>query len=183
MMTEQLRFSLLSAPLAAIDRRALSQAWYSALDLANPKQRGATGAPPMRSGDARVATPASPLAPVPTAPTTRPTSMPCAHAKRTSVALPPFGDERRAQRTPLARRIERVFCQPRLAVKRATFSLGAGAGRVVVTLQQRGARLHLVAVCPPNARPAVARALGQARFALAARGIALDVVDREVQCI
>ena len=34
MMTQQLEVSILAAPLAAIDRRALSQAWYSALHLA-----------------------------------------------------------------------------------------------------------------------------------------------------
>ena len=34
MMTQQLEVSILAAPLAAIDRRVLSQAWYSALRLA-----------------------------------------------------------------------------------------------------------------------------------------------------
>ena len=40
MMTQQLEVSILAAPLAAIDRRALSQAWYSALHLAGPDQQG-----------------------------------------------------------------------------------------------------------------------------------------------
>ncbi len=35
MMTQQLHVSILAAPLAAIDPRALSQAWYSALRLAH----------------------------------------------------------------------------------------------------------------------------------------------------
>ena len=39
MMTQQLEVSILAAPLAAIDRRALSQAWYSALHLARPDRR------------------------------------------------------------------------------------------------------------------------------------------------
>src|SRR6202034_3463065 len=39
MMTQQLEVSILAAPLAAIDRRALSQAWYSALHLATPDRR------------------------------------------------------------------------------------------------------------------------------------------------
>ncbi len=30
-MTQQLEVSILAAPLAAIDRRVLSQAWYAAL--------------------------------------------------------------------------------------------------------------------------------------------------------
>jgi hypothetical protein len=53
-----------------------------------------------------------------------------------------------------------------------TFAL-PGAGRVHVTLQGRGASLRLVALCSPAAREAVARALSEARYALALRGITL----------
>src|ERR1700678_3424391 len=37
MMTDRLRVSVVAAPLAAIDPRALSQAWYSALHLARER--------------------------------------------------------------------------------------------------------------------------------------------------
>ncbi|HEY1429269.1 MAG TPA: hypothetical protein VGF18_06830, partial [Candidatus Tumulicola sp.] len=43
-MTEQLRVSIVAAPLAAIDPRALSQAWYSALHLARESRAPLAGA-------------------------------------------------------------------------------------------------------------------------------------------
>ena len=79
--------------------------------------------------------------------------------------------ERRNVRSALARKIERTFLDPRTQAQRATFAVGNGAERVHVSLQTTGDRVRLVAVCAPSARPAVARALAQARFALAARGI------------
>ena len=49
-------------------------------------------------------------------------------------------------------------------------------------LHASGTRVRLIALCSPALRRTVARALGQARFALAARGIALngDVVEGEL---
>jgi hypothetical protein len=52
---------------------------------------------------------------------------------------------------------------------------------VHVALHGSGASLRLVAVCAPSVRAAVARALEQARYALAARGIAIvpQMEDRD----
>src|SRR5579863_7674683 len=42
MITQELQVSILAAPLAAMDRRALSQAWYSALGIAPRTIRAAS---------------------------------------------------------------------------------------------------------------------------------------------
>jgi len=81
--------------------------------------------------------------------------------------------ERRAGRSPLARRIERTFLDPARPVRRATFTLEGTRARVHVALQSRASGVRLVAVCPAASRAGVARALDQARYALATRGIAL----------
>jgi hypothetical protein len=178
MMTQQLRASILTAPLAAIDRRALSQAWYSALHLARP--------------NAAAPTPSRPNAPS-TASATPPGSAKSGAAAAKPVAANPpalvwtragvreatvdAATDRRAPRTRLARDIERAFLDPRMRRERSTFSVGNGAARVVVVLQNVGDRVRLVAICAPACKIAVARALADARFALASRGIALDIDD------
>jgi hypothetical protein len=171
MMTRQLQVSILAAPLAAIDRRALSQAWYSALRLARdgrpaPLTRVSEphGAQARKRGRIQ-ATPGGVRNE--------------AHAPPGVVGLksrPMAGYDaawrivdRRAERSPLAGQIESVLFDPRSQVKRASFTIGSG--RVHVLLQSKGDRVALVALCPPALRGIVARALAQARFALAARGI------------
>lgn len=176
MMTQQLGVSILSAPLAALDRRALSQAWFSALHLARESVHPAASEPsvPPRSAPAIKSTDSE---------TERP------HARSTSDGPPSTAREsdskrpahmsaaadRRASRSPLARRIERTFLDPRANVKRATFSVGEEGVRVHVVLQSRGERVHLVALCAPRVRDTVVQALAQARYALASRGIVIDV--------
>jgi hypothetical protein len=71
---------------------------------------------------------------------------------------------------PLSRRIERTFFRPNAPVRRATFSLGRGGARVHIILQSRAGTVTLVALCRPEMRQLVARALAQARLTLAARG-------------
>jgi hypothetical protein len=179
MMTQQLRASILTAPLAAIDRRALSQAWYSALHLARPNAAAPTPSRPNApstasatspgSAKSGVATAAKPIAPNPSALVrTR------AGVREATVDA---ATDRRVPRTRLARDIERAFLDPRMRRERSTFSVGNGAARVVVVLQNVGDRVRLVAICAPACKIAVARALADARFALASRGIALDIDD------
>jgi hypothetical protein len=179
MMTQQLRASILSAPLAAIDRRALSQAWYSALHIA-------------RLAEERDA-------PKPLRPCTPPSaSHPLAKARDASAAqrggfpeaprVPARSSERRtaaealvdrrAPRSSLARQIEKIFFDPQGRVERSTFSLERGGARVHVVLQSKGDRIALIAICAPEQKDMVARALAQARYALASRGIAIDVEER-----
>lgn len=173
MMTQQLSFSILSAPLAAIDRRSLSQAWYSALHLAHDRS-----AAPSSSSAAETTKSATHFC----NPRER-TSEQSAAAHEARRAAPDRRDrvrsdatpERRAARSPLARRIERTFLNPARRIERATFVIEGSQARVHVALQHAPGGLRLIAVCPPSVRGGVIRALEEARFALAARGIALHV--------
>jgi hypothetical protein len=177
MMTQQLGFSILTAPLAAIDRRALSQAWYSALHLASP--------PAVREpAGARVALPRSSERAL------HPHGAVHRSHRTPSIRFVPVqpgarggcnaaGLERRAPRSPLARRIERCFLDPARRVERASFTLSGGKSRVHVALQSSADGLRLIAVCPPSVRDAVSHA--QARYALAARGIAFAYDVTEMQ--
>lgn len=177
MMTQQLGFSILSAPLAAIDRRALSQAWYSALHLA--REHAAPAQPPRSRASCAPAVPCNKRT------NERGTfssqredrsahASTARHERGTAV-------ERRAVRSPLARKIERVFLDPVRRPVRATFTLG-GASRVHVALQSTSGGVRLIALCAPELRTRVARALDEARYALARRGIALDASIGEHAC-
>ncbi len=182
MMTEQLGISILCAPVAAMDRRALSQAWYSALHLADCAPR-ATRAP-SQGRTAAVPQGCEPLAHGDAA----------EHSKqpvRMMRAIPELeragrilGDppERRASRSSLARRIERAFLRPASDVKHATFRIEGTRARVHVALQTSGNRVRLVAVCRQELQARVRAALAQARFALASRGIVLDIETEGAAC-
>jgi hypothetical protein len=167
------RIDVLTTRLAATDRRALSQAWYSALHLA---ERSSSA---MRSAGARSAPwPAGALPhrsgwlPVPRRAPATVAAPACARgpsARRGGVAL---GSERRAAKTALAGRLERAL------VRRAAdnaFTLRAGAGRVHLIVRSEGTRMRVVAICAPAARERVERALAQARFVLAGHGLPLEV--------
>ncbi len=174
-ITEDLNFSVLTAPLAAVDRRALSQAWYSALY--------APQAAPARQSSERPQMPRAQRS------TERQPSMqrdvpdkrqasPPEHARELFAAGAPQ-TERRAARTPLATKIQRALVHRGSAPRRAAFALEGDRGRVQVMLQLRGPQLILVALCAPPAAPQVARALEQARYSLALRGIDLHAQTRE----
>lgn len=170
MMTQQLGFSILTAPLAAIDRRSLSQAWYSALHLASAKTQPAstqarTGGVPPRDRGTRAALSAAGGG------AKRPISFVPARTVQTANSRPAEAPERRAARSTLARRIERTFLNPVARVQRATFTVEGTSARVHVALQSTKDGVRIVAVCPPSIRTRVSRALDEVRYALAARGI------------
>ncbi len=172
MMTQQLGFSVLTAPIAAIDRRALSQAWYSALHLArqSPQQQTAKSASVREEAAHRKPAPLTERSGI------RPTAslgagLRAAPHSRRADATPV---ERRSLRSPLARKIEHLFLRPNDTTTRATFTIDGSSARVHVSMQQTRSGLRLVAVCSSRARESVARALEQARYSLAARGIAID---------
>jgi hypothetical protein len=172
MTTErQLEISVLAAPLAAIDRRGLSQAWYSALHLARDASPAPRGASCLAEAKKHANAALAPAAEAPRRALVVATQR--QGGTRSSGARSAGTVERRSPRSPLARRIERAFLDPRVRATLATFATGTGDARVVVTMHGSGERVALVALCAPHARRAVARALDQARFALAARGIAL----------
>lgn len=177
MMTAQLELSILAAPVAAIDPRSLSQAWYSAL-------RFGTQAPPdsvVRSHGDRTQTLTNRSTPAADAQAlrSRQCDRPRAAVERRGRAVA-GGDSSnnalryRAARALLAERIERAFAGSNAHPKRATFSMGRGTARVVVILQTNGKRTMLLALCRPELRGVVGRALAEARCALAARGFGIE---------
>src|SRR5947209_12295227 len=130
-ITEHLEFSVVNAPLAQIDRRALSQAWYSALygdKGALPKSQRARSKDvqqPLRSGEAQA--PEKPIKrKTPIVPPNR--RAPGSSPLRAGTAE----FDRRAARSALARNIERRFLRPGAPVRTATFALQGERGRVQV---------------------------------------------------
>lgn len=171
-MTQQLGFSVLTAPIAAIDRRALSQAWYSALHLdhQSPKREAPAKPTCARSEHAE----SRHLERATHATTTRAVAPLHVHRGTQRTRTGSASVDRRSLRSPLARKIEHLFLRPNTPTTRATFTIDGSAARVHVSMQQTRSGLRLIAVCPSHARERVARALEQARYALAARGIAID---------
>jgi hypothetical protein len=173
MTTQPLSVSMISAPLASIDRRALSQAWYSALHLsqraASPQANGPKDEPahsqsgftPLRGAKAFAAR-------------TKVVSLAERRALKTRPRVGGSAVERRTAKTPLARRIERALLRPTEPLKRVTLAVDSSGARVHVMLQTTRAGVKLIAMCSPRVRDAVDRALAQVRFALAARGIEVD---------
>lgn len=171
MMTQELNVCVLSAPLAAIDRRALSQAWYSALHGASERKgppaeqvrRGIVKSDDNRTRPQRTLRGYFGARKAESAIVSRERNAK-AHERWAGWYL-----DRRTRQSSLAHRIERRFLNPGAGLQRATFS--AGGKRVHVMVQASAGRVRLVAVCSPALREAVARALAQARFALASRGV------------
>lgn len=174
-LTQPLEFSVLCAPLAAIDRRALSQAWFSALGLSQgrsvskgSRRRCASGTPLRLAASSLRSAPG------------------CPHARNVTTAAPSrervleepgLGKSEtlleRRRPSQLARRIERRFAVRRVP-RRASIVLAGERARVHLTLQVDGSRARIVAICPRAVERHVARALAEARYALARRGIALE---------
>ncbi len=176
MMTNRLEVSILAAPLAAIDRRALSQAWYSALRLAPQPAPASLGPPRRRAGDANGAgRPGGLHGSRSVKAGMIPLNLSRGKSAVTHAAREGAGGLRRVPRgARLAERIERRFADPQANPKRATFAVGLGNARVHVVLQTSGGRTTLLALCKPEVRILVARALIQARTALAARGVGIE---------
>lgn len=181
MMTQQLQVSILAAPLAAIDRRTLSQAWYSALRF---RQRSAQ-MPPTRGLDPRRDKTAGTTARgawVASIGTPKQSATVCRLFEPRGASVPdseaPLRRSNGAPR-PLATAIEEAFWDPATRPRRATFSMGRGGARVHVLVQTNGGAAALVALCPPAYSRQVSRALAQARRSLAARGVVADLHLRE----
>ncbi len=170
MMTQQLGFTVLSAPVALCDRRALSEAWYSALHV----QKARTPATHRVRSDAALRNSNSGAAQESVSGKMTGVSSSVAVRVATAPALPGSPpNDRRLLRSKLARRIEQAFLAPKSPPKHATFALDGARGRVQILLRENAGQTQIVALCPPAAREIVAHALSQARYALALRGIAI----------
>ncbi|HZZ64193.1 MAG TPA: hypothetical protein VFE17_01720 [Candidatus Baltobacteraceae bacterium] len=177
-ITDHLNFSVLSAPLESIDRRTLSQAWYSALFTAQ-------AASPSRLPDNKNSLPTTlrPHQKYADANAMRPCPQKPRAGKESAASVGAMTVvERRRQTTSLAIKIERALRARRANVSTMAFTIKEGNARVQLLMHGTGARLTLVALCPASAKAHVARALAQARYALSLRGVDLYAETREQQC-
>lgn len=177
-ISEQFGISILCAPMAQIDRRSLSQAWYSAIC----RTSGGAVASPQEVGKRAAARTGSSPPGAQRHSAARSSSRPLTCGARRSDAIKPLPGERRAA-PPLARKIGQAVVKALSSPKapaRATFALDAALGRVQILLQTSHDAVRIVAICTRSARGEVARAIEKARYALAARGVAASamVVER-----
>src|SRR5579864_3594614 len=138
------QLGVLASPVACIDRRTLSQAWYSALygrDSAIPQvskaaskppcHRSVKALPPQRAAESAQRASSSHAAAV------RP--------RRDGTSAAPCA-ERRMQLTPLAKRMERTLRRAP-AISKAALAIDASGARVQLLFRSSGSRLHVVAIC------------------------------------
>ena len=157
--------AVVSAAIPNADRRALSQAWYSALHLASPSP----AALPSRRSEVATAhvRSSSPHAKV----RTRDVNVRgvSTSAERRS-QFPASSAERRSVPVPLARNLVRTIAQHFPDRISAGIVLRTEDGRVHIIVRKDGPRLRLIALCTPAMLDTVEKALAEARYALAARG-------------
>jgi len=165
--------AVVTTTLAQTDRRALSQAWYSALHLAETAKphtgTSARGPSPAERNDARVASPHPIAGP-------RVSSDACRVVRRFAAPRAPgIAPERRLPPGGLGRRIAKLVARPALAPDAARAqTVSVRGARVHVIVRTQGNATRIVALCPPPLEARVARALAQARFALATRGVRVE---------
>jgi hypothetical protein len=163
--------AVLATHLAATDRRALSEAWYSALHLATPPVTRRAVAARGAAADVRPACEArAGEAPSRRPPDTQPRQKPSTVPQRRQGRLD-GAPERRAPKSELGRRLERALLRRLPRETQTQFALSAAGGRVHLLVRADGSRTRVVAVCAPALRERVERALAHARFALAARAV------------
>lgn len=153
--------------LPYVDRRALSEAWFSALHLAHGeppaprRERRATVPPPAatmparRSGDGSVA-----------GSTQRSVSLGARRAAAVALAASPTPSRRTGGAVVAAFPARRI----RYAPVRASFHIGLDKGRVQIVVRRDGAVLHVVAICGRRHLELVRRALACADLHLRLQG-------------
>lgn len=176
MTTATRSVAVVATRLPNIDRRALSQAWYSALHVTQPPVRAMALHPQLPAS-----TPGTSLRrPAGSNPATARTGVAGHSGQPLAVRPAPIGTpavERRGAVGELARRIERAVARGvvRGPVRSAAVAIDAGGGRVHLLVRTDGATTRIVALCAPHLRERVDRALAHARFALAASGTRIEV--------
>jgi hypothetical protein len=167
--------AVVATRLPLIDRRALSQAWFSALHVA-------AGAPSTRPKPRSVAPPtrASAAGPARAAHAPRPAHAPPSssgpHAAR-SLPVAFAGSDRRRPVDPAAHKIGRALARHAVPTPTpTTLAIDLGGGRVQLLVRTVGGTTRIVALCAPQVRERVDRALAAARFMLAAHGTRVEDV-------
>ncbi len=190
-MQQTLDVAVVATDLARTDRRALSQAWYSALHIAEGgggpavRTRGIPAGDASRSPvvgerqaprSARSASPGGSGSARPRGDTAR------AHGRAGASEVTELGG-RRIAASPLARGVAREIgarAALRDGARRSavmSFVVRDGGGRVQVLVRSDGESTRVVAVCSPRLRERVERALAHARFVLAAHGVPARVAS------
>lgn len=175
MTTAAAPIAVVATNLAQTDRRAISQAWYSALHIAEhphsappPRSRSALAAPPAGGTPARDHGARAQRA----VPAARPVTP---RGSAQAAGTPAASLDRRRPATELARRIERAVER---AAQRpqplAALTIRAGDGRVQLLVRNDGGQTRIVAVCAETVRERVERALAHARFTLAGAPVIVE---------
>jgi hypothetical protein len=172
MTTASTGVAVIATDVAQTDRRALSEAWYSALHLAD----NARPPQPPRATTKLATTPASPTQRAPHAPQVGGEGRPplSSRASRGTAIPPPSAQDRRQPTSASSRRIERAVVT--LSARRpvpAAHTVDVDGGRVRLLVHTDGRRTRIVAVCSSPLRDVVERALASARFTLAGAGLAV----------
>jgi hypothetical protein len=165
-MTTASGVAVVATQLAQTDRRALSQAWYSALHLAQTA--------PTAPHDGRAATPTERPAVPP-----RERSAAPARATHDATFSPPRAVRAHALAAPLVdrrsapsvatRRVERALATiARAPSPPASHTIAIEGGRVTLLVRTGNGATRIVALCREPLRATVERALARARFTLAA---------------
>jgi hypothetical protein len=164
--------AVIATQVAKTDRRALSEAWYSALHLSRnavPVRSRAVHGAAAPSAYVAGKRDSAPPAAGRLALTAPPVRMPGAASAR---GLLP--NERRRPATETARRIERaVATLAAMPTVPAMHTVDVAGGRVRLLVHSDGRTTRIVALCSGGLREAVERALASARFALAGAGLAV----------
>lgn len=196
-MQQTTSVAVLATHLARTDRRALSQAWYDALHLADhappPRARlpaatsaasrgTRTAARPDANGplaervDSRAATTNAPAARN-AAGANAANAATAANATATSAVNASSSQARCGARAgspehgDSAARIDHATVRRPAQPGAASFTVQAPDGRVHLVVRSDGARTRVVAVCAPPLRERVERVLAHVRFTLAGAGV------------
>jgi hypothetical protein len=160
------KIAVITTRLPYIDRRALSEAWFSALHLASdgPIPPRAVRAPEPDVRESRASRGSV------TAQAPRPCRASDTRTRAPSAA--PAGTERRGFGQSAAVRTARTAFAGVEAERsfRTSLTVGVRGERVALSLRRSGGMLHIVAVCRPEVAAIVSRALACAGLYLRARG-------------
>jgi hypothetical protein len=152
--------AVLRTRLPYVDRRALSEAWFSALHLAaSESPHGPGGAPRAIVQPSNVAAP-HPRAVTQRVPGAAFTTAPRRAARSSAahgVAPRPRTESTRSRSSAAVETRPRSY-----PAQRTSLTLAIDGSRVQLVLRREGPLLHVVALCRPDAAPLVRRALANA---------------------
>jgi len=173
--------AVIKAQLPYIDRRALSQAWFSAFHLAT----GASATAEVHLTAAQAAAAEAPQAPplaqrrhLPTTQALAPGGRPAYARRSTDVCAPEAAEaptRRRGRPAPQLAAAERS-APLQASIVQATFTLAVDDARVAIHVRHEEGKLRVIALCSARHVDIVQRALAKTALAMRARGTAIDTL-------